>query len=1018
MVALLLSSAATAYAQPVPLRFDPEQGTPFIKVFTPDDYNAGISNWGAVQDSSGVLYIANNTAVSIFNGAKWMHLQLGNRSPVRSLAVGPGGHIVVGGQDTFGYIARDSIGSVRYHALEDQLPEEYREFSDVWRVAVTPERAYFTGRRMVLWWDGEDVGVIPLPERLALMHQIGDEVYATDFRLGIMQVQGDTLVGVPGGEQFTGGPKLAFALMRYNDTYLLAGTNGGQLFLVGNGEATPFATTADAFLQERGIYWGIRLRDGNFAFALRSDGLVIIAPDGHLVLHLTKRHGLPDATVLALYEDQQGALWAMTRDGLAVIEYHQPSMTYGELQGIEGAVERLHRHNGQLYAGMVGEMRRLEWPEEGATQDPTFETFYEPEGGQNAGVQDIREVDGQLLVGEQVSAFVDARGRATRFYADERQQSMSPRRHVQSAYNPDLIYAVGEPYMYTLRREAGRWQFGRLFNDSLYQEIHTEVLDVAEVGPGSVLITVRNRGLYRFDGLDTDTPSLTNIPGIADAELQLSSAEFLTLNGTLYFHRARLDTDQPNLYRYEPEQSAFVPDSLLGPTFLDGRDGVFRAIPDAEQNLWMRLAGSNAVAWNTDEGYTLDRAALSRLPDGTVTDIVPEGDSLVWFSTRNGVYRYDRRRAKALETTPVTVPPAHIFSAFTLSDSTGYGGWYEGRLPLAPENNAVRFNFGWPYFTDLDNHVYQFRLVGSSDEWSAWTDEAQKDYTNLPPGDYAFQVRARDRIGQVSAPAVFAFSVAPHWYQTWWMRVLYALLAIGLIAAITRYISHLRLKRQVRQLEAERQVQVERERISSDLHDHVGAQLSNIISAVELVHLSAQHGDANKMMKYLDGLDEDARTTMARLRETIWALHKEETSIAAFAEQVRKFARERVRYSEGLSATVNLEASETAQGLMLRPTQALQLFRIAQEAISNAVKHAEAQNLNINLDYADDGHLTMTVRDDGAFKGPNTALNGGYGMQTMRDRAAEINAKLTVSGGQRGTEVAVRVPVEEGIVVA
>jgi len=303
--------------------------------------------------------------------------------------------------------------------------------------------------------------------------------------------------------------------------------------------------------------------------------------------------------------------------------------------------------------------------------------------------------------------------------------------------------------------------------------------------------------------------------------------------------------------------------------------------------------------------------------------------------------------------------------------------------------------------------------VGSSDEWSAWTDETQKDYTNLPPGDYAFEVRARDRAGAISAPASFAFEVAPRWYQTWWMRLVYALVAIGIVAAITRYVSQLRLKRRLRQLEAEQRVQQERERISSDLHDHVGAQLSNIIAAVELVHLSAEHGDADKMMRYLDGLDEDARGTMARLRETIWALHKDETSIAAFTDQVRKFTRERVRYTEGLRAEVTLEAPEAAQAIMLRPTQALQLFRIAQEAISNAVKHAEAQTLQVRLRYTPDGQLVMAIQDDGAFKGPNTSLNEGFGMQTMRDRAAQINASLTVSGSARGTEVAVQMPLEE-----
>ncbi|MEM6645860.1 MAG: histidine kinase [Bacteroidota bacterium] len=1012
-LALLLCSAASVLAQPVPLRFDGEQGVPFITAFSPDDYEAGYANWSAVQDSSGVLYIANNSSVLIFNGSTWMTLVMG--SPALSLAIGPKGHVMVGSQDTFGYVARDSLGSLRYHALEDQLPEG-TPVGTVWRITYSDGRAYFTGRSAVFWWDGEQAGLLSSPpDRLVLLAQVEDATYGADFDRGIVRVSGDSLVQVPGGEMFEGGPNLGFAIMPYPGDGLLIGTNGGELFVIRGGEATRLPTTNDALLRDNGIYQGIRLRDGNYALALRSNGFVIVAPDGELVMHLTKRHGLPDPTVLYVYEDQQGGLWALTRNGVALVEYSQPWLTYGELQGIAGTVEDLQRHEGRLYAGGLGGVKRLTTVADGA-EDAAFTDFVFPGGQGNTMFGELTEADGQLLASGRTSVFIQSDGGFQELYADDEQQGLGTRAQVWSTHNPDVIYAAASPSFYTLRKQAsGRWAFGQLFDDTTYAEVDTELLGLVEVGPGTILVIARNRGVYRVSELDTDAPTVTEVTGIEDVSTRLASAGLMDTGHAIYFHREGSRNTGPNWYRYDDESIAFVPDSLLGASFVDGRDGVFKAAQSEDGTWWLRLSEQrNAVAWpETDGSYTLDLTALSRMPNQTVTDIVPEGDSLVWFSTRDGLFRYDRRRAAPPNAPPPEVPSAHIFTAFTFADSTTYGGWYDGAAPLTAEQNALRFTYGWPYLSDLDTHTYQFRLVGSSDEWSAWTDETQKDYTNLPPGGYAFEVRARNRAGVVSAPASFAFAVAPRWYQTWWMRLLYALVAIGIVAAVTRYIAQLRLKRRLRQLEAAHRVQQERERISSDLHDHVGAQLSNIISAVELVHLSAEHGDADKMMRYLDGLDEDARGTMARLRETIWALHKDETSIAAFAEQVRKFARERVRYTEGLHAEVTLDAPQAAQHVMLRPTQALQLFRIAQEAISNAVKHAEADTLHVRLAYAADGQLAMKIQDDGAFKGPSTALNEGYGMQTMRDRAAQINANLTVSGSARGTEVAVQMPLEE-----
>jgi len=194
---LLLCSVSSVFAQPVPLRFDAEQGVPFITAFSPEDYKAGYANWSAVQDSSGVLYIGNNNGVLIFNGSTWMTLVLG--SPALSLAVGPRGHVMVGSQDAFGYIARDSLGSLRYHALEGQLPED-TPVGTAWRATYSDGRAYFTGRNAVFWWDGEQVGLLDTrPERLVLLTQVDEGTYGADFDRGIVRVLDDSLAQVPGG---------------------------------------------------------------------------------------------------------------------------------------------------------------------------------------------------------------------------------------------------------------------------------------------------------------------------------------------------------------------------------------------------------------------------------------------------------------------------------------------------------------------------------------------------------------------------------------------------------------------------------------------------------------------------------------------------------------------------------------------------------------------------------------------------------------------------------------------------
>src|SRR5690606_32596452 len=150
---------------------------------------------------------------------------------------------------------------------------------------------------------------------------------------------------------------------------------------------------------------------------------------------------------------------------------------------------------------------------------------------------------------------------------------------------------------------------------------------------------------------------------------------------------------------------------------------------------------------------------------------------------------------------------------------------------------------------------------------------------------------------------------------------------------------------------------------------------------------------------------------IGQLRGTIWALSQQAVSLDAFTEQLRRYAADRNRFLDGCHiavATDGLADGLTSVpagvpaggdgregGATLAPTQALNLFRIAQEAVQNAVKHAGARTIRITVG-AVDGALALCVRDDGTFKPPE-AGHEGIGLGSMRKRAAEIGATLDLT---------------------
>ena len=209
---------------------------------------------------------------------------------------------------------------------------------------------------------------------------------------------------------------------------------------------------------------------------------------------------------------------------------------------------------------------------------------------------------------------------------------------------------------------------------------------------------------------------------------------------------------------------------------------------------------------------------------------------------------------------------------------------------------------------------------------------------------------------------------------------------------------------QRRLVEAERQA--ERTRISRDLHDSVGAQLSSLLAGVELAKLARRVDDDVPVT--LDEVETDAREALQQLRETVWALHTAEITVEGLAGQLRRFAEARAQRA-GMHAAVQVEGDRYTA---LPSALALHLYRIGQEAVQNAVKHSGGSSVSVRV-IARDGHATLVVTDDGAFRPPVSVVGdgapSGFGMSTMRERAVSLGGSVSVET-DAGTTVRASVP--------
>lgn len=245
--------------------------------------------------------------------------------------------------------------------------------------------------------------------------------------------------------------------------------------------------------------------------------------------------------------------------------------------------------------------------------------------------------------------------------------------------------------------------------------------------------------------------------------------------------------------------------------------------------------------------------------------------------------------------------------------------------------------------------------------------------------------------------------------RTVWAAILLAALAILGISAVYVYrqqklkeqkmAEEARLHEKLAKAEVKSRIQEERVRISRDLHDHIGSQLTIISSAID--NIAFNESDREKK-EALYAISDDGRNTMIQLRDTIWAMNQTVIDLETLVAKTREFV-SRLKL-ENQIVEVDLKADEEAD---LSPVMAINLYRVVQEAVNNAVKYAQFSLLKVDFE-KQNGSLSVKVEDNGRGFLINDLSEKGYGLINMKERVQDFKGNLELeSSPGNGTAVKV-----------
>ena len=223
----------------------------------------------------------------------------------------------------------------------------------------------------------------------------------------------------------------------------------------------------------------------------------------------------------------------------------------------------------------------------------------------------------------------------------------------------------------------------------------------------------------------------------------------------------------------EPTLSALPSDRLLP---------AFGLIQGADGRIFANFGRGTAILTRAADGtWSADMGPFSRFGRGPSGIVVTDPNGVAWFGWKQTFVRFDIARS-ASTATPFSALVRRVTAGQDQALYSGAGSPADGPLPAS--TSALRVEFSAPTFFDDEATEYQTRLDGLDDDWSGWSRDSRRDFTNLGFGDYRFHVRARNITGQVSSDATYAFTILPPWYRTWWAYAGYvALLGLTLFGA-------------------------------------------------------------------------------------------------------------------------------------------------------------------------------------------------------------------------------------------
>lgn len=526
-----------------------------------------------------------------------------------------------------------------------------------------------------------------------------------------------------------------------------------------------------------------------------------------------------------------------------------------------------------------------------------------------------------------------------------------------------------------------------------------------------------------------------------------------------------------DLYEYLTNDDHFIKQEMPILSRHIMKNGIYSINEDSSGIIWLGTHGSGLIGLDRSKNSIKNFTENNGLPNNIVYGILPDKSGNLWLSTNKGLSKFDPKEETFRNYDANDGLQSNEFNQGAYFESkTGelFFGGVNGFNAFFPENikdnqyvppvyvttfkifdkilplpNPIRtdklilsyyqnffsFDFVALNYTSPEKNQYAYMLEGFDKQWHKVSSQQRyASYTNLDPGKYILRVKASNNDGIWNEMgASIPITITPPFWMEWWFRITILFIASSLTIGSVRYFIKKKIRERTRKLEQETAIERERTRIARDMHDDLGAKVTEISILSELAKLDVEK--ERSAINHIKEISLIGKKVVKALDEIVWSVNPKNDTLESLIDYVIQHIEQFLSMTRIL---YRLDIPPEIPSIIIPFDLRHNVFLVIQEALNNVVKHSSATEVYILMDI-NESTFFISVRDNGKgfsvdlFDPPLSREQDSEenilkkkkinlysnGLGNMKKRITETGGSFMIkSEAGRGTEIKLEVPLQ------